>query len=92
MSDGKLKALDVARAIKPGKYSDGAGLYLQVLGADSKSWLYRYWIGGKERWMGLGSFKDLSLSQARTARDIARGKVRSDTDLNDQSHPTSFLM
>lgn len=57
MSDGKLKALDVASAVKLGKHPDGSGLYLQVLGADSKSWLYRYWIGGKERWDGLGSFK-----------------------------------
>ncbi len=81
MSDGKLKALDVSRKTEPGKYSDGGGLYLQVATADSKSWLYRHWIGGKEHWLGLGSYKDLSLSAARIARDIARGKIRSGANI-----------
>ena len=52
---GKLKPLDVARQVTPGKYPDGDGLYLVVAGATSRNWSYRYWIGGKERWHGLGS-------------------------------------
>ena len=64
---GKLKPLDIERQIKPGKYADGDGLYLIVTGPTSKNWSYRYWKDGKERWHGLGSFKDVSLKEARLA-------------------------
>jgi hypothetical protein len=66
---GKLKPLDVARQVTPGKYPDGDGLYLVVAGPTSRNWSYRYWIGGKERWHGLGSLNDVSLKDARIKRD-----------------------
>ncbi len=47
---GKLKALDVEREDKPGKYADGDGLYLLVAGPSAKNWSYRYWFKDKERW------------------------------------------
>lgn len=47
---GKLKPLDVARQVTPGKYPDGDGLYLIVAGETSRNWSYRYWINGRERW------------------------------------------
>jgi integrase len=75
---GKLKPLDVERQTVPGKYADGDGLYLIVAGATSKNWSYRYWKDGKERWYGLGSFKDVSLKDARLARDAARLRVKGD--------------
>jgi Arm DNA-binding domain len=59
---GRLKPLDIERHTKPGKYADGDGLYLIVIGPTSKSWSYRYWKDGKERWHGLGSLKEVSLS------------------------------
>ncbi|WP_346771004.1 Arm DNA-binding domain-containing protein [Bradyrhizobium sp. CW9] len=61
---GRLKPLDVERQNKPGKYADGEGLYLIVTGPTSKSWSYRYWKDGKERWHGLG---------LRTCRSRMRG-------------------
>lgn len=73
---GKLKPLDVERETKPGKYADGGGLYLIVASAAAKNWSYRYWIDRKERWHGLGSFRDLSLKEARLARDAARLRVK----------------
>jgi hypothetical protein len=73
---GKLKPLDVARLVAPGKYPDGDGLYLIIAGPKSKNWSYRYWISGKERWHGLGSFSDVSLREARAKRDAARQQVR----------------
>jgi len=75
---GKLKPLDVERENRPGKYADGDGLYLIVGGATSKNWTYRYWKQGKQRWLGLGSFKDVSLKDARLARDAARLRVKGD--------------
>lgn len=75
---GRLKPLDVDRQTKPGKYADGGGLYLIVTGPTSKSWSYRFWKDGKERWHGLGSLKDVSLKDARLARDAARLRVKGD--------------
>ncbi|MBR1233669.1 phage integrase central domain-containing protein [Bradyrhizobium sp. AUGA SZCCT0182] len=78
---GKLKPLDVDRLVAPGKYSDGDGLYLVIAGPKSKNWSFRYWIRGKERWHGLGSFNDVSLREARVKRDAARQQVRSGVDI-----------
>jgi integrase len=75
---GKLKPLDVERETRPGKYFDGDGLYLVVKGATSRNWIYRYRKNGKERWLGLGSLKDVSLKNARMARDAARLRVKGD--------------
>jgi hypothetical protein len=75
---GKLKPLDVERETRPGKYSDGDGLYLVVASATSKNWNYRYWKDGKQRWLGLGSVKEVSLKEARLARDAARLRVKGD--------------
>jgi hypothetical protein len=35
---GKLSALAVKHASKPGKYGDGGGLWLQIGAAGGKSW------------------------------------------------------
>jgi integrase len=60
----------VNRANKPGYYGDGAGLYLQVSKTGSKSWIFRYVRGGKERQMGLGPVHTVTLGKAREkARD-----------------------
>jgi hypothetical protein len=78
---GRLKPLDVARLVEPGKYLDGDGLYLVVAGPTSRNWSYRHWINGKERWHGLGSFNDVSLREARIKRDAARQQVRAGVDI-----------
>lgn len=75
---GKLKPLDVERETRPGKYPDGDGLYLVVSGSTSKNWSYRYYKDSRQRWLGLGSFKDVSLKDARLARDAARLRVKGD--------------
>jgi integrase len=57
---------------------DGDGLYLQVSpgvnGAVSRSWIYRYSVAGKDRQLGLGSLKDVSLAEARQKTKAARGQ------------------
>ena len=75
---GKLKPLDVVRETRSGKYADGDGLYLIVASPTAKSWSYRYFKDGKQRWLGLGSLKDVSLKDARLARDAARLRVKGD--------------
>ncbi len=48
--------------------NDGLGLYLRVRSSGSKVWLYRYkTIDKKTRWLELGTYPDMSLTQARSA-------------------------
>jgi integrase len=61
----KLTALKVARTVKPGLYSDGLGLYLQVRNERAKSWVFRFQRDGKTRYLGLGSAFAITLARAR---------------------------
>lgn len=45
-----------AKNAKPGRHSDGSGLYLLVKPSGSKSWVLRVQYGGERRDFGLGSF------------------------------------
>lgn len=62
---GRLTALGIQKNNKPGLYLDGHGLILQVRGPNSKSWLFRYRLDGREREMGLGPLHTVNLSEAR---------------------------
>src|SRR6266513_645021 len=59
----------VERITKPGMHPDGGGLYLQITPSGARSWVYRYMIGGKERYMGLGPVGRVPLKQAREFAD-----------------------
>jgi integrase len=61
----KLTAAEVKRIIKPGKHPIGGSLYLQVSQDGARSWLFRYQLNNRRRWMGLGGCSDVSLSGAR---------------------------
>jgi integrase len=61
---GRLTDLLVRRANKPGLYSDGGGLYLQIARNGSKSWIFRYGPQGC-RYHGLGPVHTVGLSDAR---------------------------
>lgn len=76
----KLSARGVATASKPGLYSDGGGLYLQVSKSGSKSWIYRFMMNRKVRDMGLGSIHDFSLAEARENARNCRRLVYEGTD------------
>lgn len=65
-----LSALKASKLIKPGRYADGGGLYLQVTSPKAKSWLFRYMRAGRAREMGLGPFDIVTLAEAR---ELARG-------------------
>ena len=61
----KLTALQVKKASKTGRYSDGNCLYLYVDDNASKRWVLRLVVRGKRRDMGLGSAALVSLEEAR---------------------------
>jgi hypothetical protein len=67
----RSRTYDVTTLTQEGKYHVGDGLYFQING-NSKSWLYRYKVAGRGRWMGLGSYPLVSLTSARTAALEAR--------------------
>lgn len=76
----KLSARAVSAAKKKGLYGDGAGLYLQVSGSGSKSWIFRYTRNGRARAMGLGPLHTVSLKEARDAALDARKLLRQGID------------
>ena len=47
------------------KYHDGNGLYISILKPGRGKWSFRYTINKKSREMGLGSYPDVSLAEAR---------------------------
>lgn len=61
----KLSGVVLSRLVKPGLYSDGGGLWLQVKGPTVRSWVFRYAIRGKRHQMGLGSIITVDLAMAR---------------------------
>jgi integrase len=60
-----LTAAAVTRKTRPGKYSDGGNLWLQVSKWGTKSWIFRYSRHGQGRWHGLGAAHTISLAEAR---------------------------
>lgn len=82
----KLKAASLKSISAPGKHADGGGLYLQVTkhpvaGNLRKSWIVRYRAAtGKMREMGIGSFEDVSLANAREKAERIRHEVRDGND------------
>lgn len=57
---------------KPYKVHDVRGLFLLVNPNGSKWWRLRYTLAGKDALMSLGTYPDVSLADARKARDAAR--------------------
>jgi integrase len=61
----KLVAKQVATICKPGKHSDGNGLYLLVKPNGNRSWVLILIGNGQRREMGLGGADAVSLAKAR---------------------------
>jgi integrase len=65
-----------ARNAPVGWHSDGGNLYLQCTagtdGSINRSWVFRYRVGDRERYMGLGPFRDVTLAEAREKAAVAR--------------------
>ena len=63
----KLTVKQIEALVKPDRYSDGNGLYLEVDKAGNKRWMYRYQLNGRRTWHGLRAYhpKTNSLAMAR---------------------------
>jgi integrase len=65
---------------KQARFADSGGMYLQVSPAGSKRWFLKYRIAGAEKQLALGSYPDVSLTNARKARDAAKLQKSTGTD------------
>ncbi|TDX28389.1 integrase [Modicisalibacter xianhensis] len=64
----------------PGKHEDGGGLRLVVSGGGAKKWVLRFTMKSKRREMGLGSFPDIGLADARRKAEHYRRLAKDGTD------------
>lgn len=62
------------------RLADSQGLYLEVLPNGGRYWRLKYRHGGVERRLALGVYPEVSLAQARHARDAAREMLRQGVD------------
>lgn len=67
---------------KPFKLYDEAGLFLLISPQGGKWWRFKYRFDGKEKLLSLGTFPDVSLSDAREKRDAARKLLAKDPPID----------
>ena len=79
MARHHLTNRSVKAATAPGKYLDGAGLYL-IVDRHGKRWTLFYRWRGKRREMGLGPYPAVSLANAREKAEEARSAVAGGVD------------
>ncbi len=65
---------------KPYRLSDEKGLYLEIALSGSKYWRWKFRFAGKEKRLALGVYPEVSLAEARAARDGARKLLASGVD------------
>lgn len=75
-------ALEVRRLTRPGLHTVGGvqGLLLKVNKTGARSWILRATVGAKRRDIGLGSFPDVTLADARERAREARDLIRQGID------------
>src|SRR5690349_8472157 len=77
----KLSQVQIGRAMKrPCTLNDGGGLYFVSRPPNGASWMFRFSRHGRDRWMGLGQFPTVTLSDARVRATDARRLIIDDID------------
>jgi integrase len=69
-----------ARSLNAGKFADGQGLWLIKRSKQAGKWIVRLTVEGRRREMGLGSWPDVSIAEARAKAVEARKLVRDGKD------------
>lgn len=78
----RLNARKIATLVEPGRYADGAGLYLRVT-PKQRVWSFMFRWNGKQAEISLGNPDRVSLAEARRKAEAARRNVA------DGVHPRS---
>ena len=73
----KSNAFTVAqlKSLPTGKHCDGLGLWLYKRPDGGAQWISRFQLWGRQREMGLGSYRSVSLAEARKQAELARQQV-----------------
>lgn len=71
-----LKVRSAKSTDRDWKLSDGGGLFLLVKPTGGKLWRWKYRLQGKENLFAIGGFPQVSLAEARAAREKARALVK----------------
>lgn len=79
-TQNKLSARAVATIGKPGRHSDGNGLYLVVDPTGARRWIFMFRWAGKLKEFGLGGLSAVPLAKARDAAADARRLVKAGTN------------
>lgn len=72
---GKLSEVMARKAKGPAVLFDGGGLYLRVTEAGAKRWVFRYQADGRRHDMGLGSYPEISLAEARQRASVNNRRI-----------------
>lgn len=79
-----LSALRVKKLTEVGKHADSNGLTLQVAstkkGSIKKSWSVRFRLHGRQRQIGIGTYPEVSLAEARDLTRDIRSKAQKGID------------
>lgn len=67
-------------AERPYKKGDGGGLYIEITPNGSKLWRWKYRFNGVEKRLSMGRYPDVSLAEARKARDQGRARLAAGRD------------
>ena len=86
----KLKYKQLLNLTK-GKYHDGKGLYISITSPGTGKWSYRYRIDHKSREMGLGTFPEISIVNARQKAEDNRRLVLNKIDPIDDKRKQEVL-
>lgn len=71
-----LSAREVDAIREEGMHWIDDNLYLQIRSQGTRSWLFRYWVEGKPKVLGLGAARDVTLAKARDQADRLRLQIR----------------
>jgi len=92
----KRKALTArtVQTVRNGWHHDQHGLYLQVTGnGTGRSWVYRYTMNSRQRYIGLGAAHTVSLAQARElAQECRQLRIRGIDPLLDRQRQKQALI
>ncbi len=87
----RLTAIFVERAFRNEArflLNDGQGLYLRKQANLRASWTLRYRLNGRDRWMALGNYPQMSLAEARAEARSKRTQIDKNVDPLDERKAT----
>lgn len=78
LTDAKLRSLKGSGRAQ--KLGDAGGLFVLVTPGGSRLWRLAYRFGGKQKLLALGKYPDVSLGDARLARELAKKQLEEGVD------------